>query len=136
MKLTVYYDDQFWVGVVEERVQTGLTVARHVFGSEPHDSDVLWFVNHVMLDLLTGSKPLTYDARPKVRPVNPKRLARQVSKEMRVQGVSTLSQQAIKENLKSLKKERHVQARLERDELARKKRAIVTSKAKAKHRGK
>jgi hypothetical protein len=136
MKLTVYYDDQFWVGVVEEIVDSKLKVARHVFGSEPHDIDVLWFVNNVMLNLLSSSKPLACDARPKIKSSNPKRLARQVAKEMQSKGISTYSQEAIKENLKSRKVERHIQSKLQREELAEKKREIATLKAKAKHRGK
>lgn len=136
MKLTVYYDDQFWVGVVEEIVDSKLTVARHVFGSEPHDADVLWFINHIMMDLLASSKPLACDAQPKIKSANPKRLARQVAKEMQLKGISTYSQEAIKENLKSLKVERRIESKLQRDELAEKKREIATLKAKAKHRGK
>lgn len=55
---------------------------------------------------------------------------------MQSKGVSTLSQEAIKENLKSYKMEKHIQSKLQRDELAKKKRQIATLKAKAKHRGK
>jgi len=136
MKLTIYFDDQFWVGVVEELVDSKLKATRHVFGSEPHDSDVLWFVNNLMMDLLATSKPLPCEARRKGQTVNPKRLARQVAKEMHSKGISTFSQEAIKENLKSRKLDKHIQSRLQRDELAERKREIATLKAKAKHRGK
>lgn len=136
MKLTVYYDNKFWVGVVEEIIDCKLTAARHVFGPEPHDSDVLWFVNHIMMDLLASSKPLTCVARPKIKLANPKRLARQVAKEIQSKGISTYSQEAIKENLKSRKVESHIKSKFQRDELAEKKREIATLKAKAKHRGK
>ncbi len=100
MKLTVYFDDQFWVGVVEEVADSKLKAVRHIFGPEPHDSDVLWFVNHTMVNLFSASKPLTCEALPKTSPTNPKRLARQVAKEMQQKGISTLSQEAIKEELK------------------------------------
>lgn len=136
MKLTVYFDDQFWVGFLEEVVDSKLKAVRYIFGSEPHDSDVLWFVNQLMMNLLATSKPLTCEARPKAQSVNPKRLVRQVAKEMQSKGVSTFSQEAIKENLKSHKMERQIQSKLQRDEFAKKKRQIATLKAKAKHRGK
>ncbi|MDQ7094636.1 DUF2992 family protein [Desulfosporosinus sp. PR] len=55
---------------------------------------------------------------------------------IQAKGTSTYSQEAIKENLKSRKVERHIQAKLQREELATKKRKIATLKAKAKHRGK
>ena len=72
----------------------------------------------------------------KLKPVNPKRLARHVAKEMRLKGISTYSQEVIKENLKSRKVDRYNQSKLQREELAEKKREIATLKAKAKHRGK
>ncbi|WP_088187084.1 YjdF family protein [Desulfosporosinus sp. FKA] len=136
MKLTVYYDDQFWVGVVEEIADSKLMAARYVFGTEPHDTDVLWFINHKMMEFLASSKPLVCAPHPKIKSANPKKLARQVAKEMQSKGISTYSQEAIKENLKSRKVERRIESKLQREELAEKKRKIATLKAKAKHRGK
>ncbi len=39
MKLTVYHDGQFWVGVVEEVVNGKLKAGRYLFGSEPKDQE-------------------------------------------------------------------------------------------------
>ena len=49
--LTIYFDGQFWIGLIEcvddaclsaSRLQAPrLRVARHIFGSEPSDSEVL-----------------------------------------------------------------------------------------------
>lgn len=136
MKLTIYFDDQFWVGVVEEASDSGLKAVKHIFGPEPHDSEVLWFINHTMVNLFLTSNPLACDALPKPMASNPKRLARQVAKEMRLKGISTFSQEAIKEDLKSRKIERQLQAKTQHEELNRKKRQIAVLKAKAKHRGK
>ncbi|MDQ7092903.1 DUF2992 family protein [Desulfosporosinus sp. PR] len=121
---------------VEEIVDSKLMAARHVFGSEPHDTNVLWFINHKMMELLASSKPLVCAARPKSKSANPKKLARQVAREMQSKGISTSSQEAIKENLKSRKVERRIESKLQREELAEKKREMATLKAKAKHRGK
>ncbi|AET69509.1 Protein of unknown function (DUF2992) [Desulfosporosinus orientis DSM 765] len=136
MKLTIYFDDQFWVGVIEEAADSKLKAVRHIFGPEPHDSEVLWFVNHSMVDLFLAAKPLKCSVLPKHKAANPKRLARQVAKEMHNKGISTFSQEAIKEDLKSRKQERQVLSKSQREELAKKKRLLGTLKAKAKHRGK
>jgi hypothetical protein len=40
-KLTVYFEEPFWVGVFE-RIQDGkLSVAKVTFGAEPRDNEVL-----------------------------------------------------------------------------------------------
>lgn len=46
-RLTVLYDEPFWIGL-SERVENGkLTVAKHVFGAEPSMADIYEFVlNH------------------------------------------------------------------------------------------
>jgi hypothetical protein len=52
MKLTVYFDGQFWVGVVEDEYHQSLRVARHIFGAEPKDTEVQAFVNRHLPGLL------------------------------------------------------------------------------------
>ena len=39
-KLTVYFDEPFWVGVFEELDGKRLSVCRVVFGSEPTDAEI------------------------------------------------------------------------------------------------
>lgn len=53
MKLTIYHNGQFWVGVIEE-CDSKLTAMRFVFGTEPHDADVLDFLDRSILTLLTS----------------------------------------------------------------------------------
>lgn len=43
MKLTVYYDGQFWIGVIEVVIEGKLRAVRHLFGKEPKDSEVFAF---------------------------------------------------------------------------------------------
>jgi hypothetical protein len=40
MKLTIYHDGQYWVGVVEEQDQGKLKAARYIFGTEPKDEEI------------------------------------------------------------------------------------------------
>jgi hypothetical protein len=41
---TIYFEDPFWVGVLESEDFDTLTVARHVFGSEPSNAELLQFM--------------------------------------------------------------------------------------------
>ena len=44
-RLTVYFEDPFWVGVFERIENRKLSVAKATFGVEPKDYDVLEFIN-------------------------------------------------------------------------------------------
>ena len=46
MKLTVFHDGQYWVGVLEEQFQGKLRAAKYMFGGEPKDEEILQFVCH------------------------------------------------------------------------------------------
>lgn len=48
MQLTVYRDGAFWVGVAEEVTDGRYKACRHVFGTEPHDAEVLEFINFAL----------------------------------------------------------------------------------------
>ena len=135
MKLTVFYDGQFWVGVVEEIVNGKLRAGRYLFGSEPKDQEVFAFVNTKLLDFMNGlSEQLSVENR-QPRKMNPKRLARQVAREMKANGVSTFAQAALQLEYEKRKKEKQILRRARREELKEYKREIKRKKAKEKHRG-
>lgn len=56
MKLTIYYNGQFWVGVIEVVKNGKLMASQHLFGKEPKDSEVLDFVNRQLLKTLSQSE--------------------------------------------------------------------------------
>ena len=139
MKLTVYYDGQFWVGVFEETCDTKLRACRYVFGPEPMDIEILDVVNRKMLDLLNQTKqPLPTEAVAEeslVRKFNPKRLARLTAAEMSKTGISTKAQQALKLEHEIHKKEQALLWRQQKDALEEIRWERKREKAKAKHRG-
>lgn len=133
LKLTVYFDGQFWVGVVEETVNDELVAARYIFGAEPPDATVLAFVNDAIpgiLNLPVASHGATMTTRG-----NPKRLARLAAAEMRITGISTKSQQAIQDGYTARQHEAHVVTRAQKAAEQAYKRAIKHEQAKARHRG-
>ncbi|NOU87514.1 DUF2992 family protein [Paenibacillus sp. LMG 31460] len=135
MKLTVFFEDPFWVGVVEEERNGKLRAIRYVFGSEPRDAEVMDFVQIGMLSWMELARQ-TAEVKPvSERRFNPKRLSRIVAKEMKQRGASSAAQEAIKLDLDLRKQVRKIQSREQKEALKELKRDIARMKAKAKHRG-
>ncbi|WP_124728668.1 YjdF family protein [Staphylospora marina] len=134
MKLTVFFNGQFWVGVVEQWDGNRLKAAQYMFGSEPKDEEVLLFVQKNMLPLIAEAKEHVSVFR-KEKKANPKRLARQTAKEMKQKGVSTYAQTAIQREYERRKQERKKSAKERKEALAMKKWEMKVQKKKEKHRG-
>jgi hypothetical protein len=134
MKLTLYHDGQFWVGVVEEITNDGPVASRRVFGAEPADADILRFINEEVLALIRTATPARLFV-PGHHSVNPKRAAREAAHAVRESGVSTFAQAALKADLESRAEKAQVIGRAQREQLALHKRELARLKAKARHRG-
>ncbi|PED83694.1 hypothetical protein CON65_05590 [Bacillus pseudomycoides] len=137
MKLTIYFDGQFWIGIVEMIENNKLKVCKRTFGSEPKDSEILDFIFHDMILLLnrTSGVKNSIDKR-KNKAINPKRLIRLAAKEMKNQGVSNKSYEALRIELEQKKKMKKCITRQMKEELKEQKRQMKIQKRKAKHRGK
>ncbi|WP_114495979.1 YjdF family protein [Fontibacillus phaseoli] len=138
MKLTVFYEGKFWVGVIEEMAEGKLKVYRHIFGGEPKDPEIWQFVIHDMLPVMdalsrsTGVKGMKEAAGGRI---NPKRLARLTAREMDNRGISTFAQKALKQEYEQRKKEKASTGREERERQEALKRERKVLKAKQRHRG-
>lgn len=99
MKLTVYFDGQYWVGVVEAENAGRMIMARHVFGPEPSNPDVLSFVTCELDQLIDRSLPVAQEKENihLRKRINAKRLRRMAAKESRSSGIGTKAQKALKE---------------------------------------
>ncbi|MGM0890444.1 MAG: YjdF family protein [Bacillota bacterium] len=135
MKLTLYFDGQFWLGIVEDNQDGFLRVCKHIFGKEPKDEEVQYFVNHIMMRLLERVTTGVKVNQNKEQHINPKRLARAVGKEMKQKGASTKAQEALKLELENRKVKRKVLSREQIEEEKEKKRQLKVEKRKKKHRG-
>ncbi|WP_248925034.1 YjdF family protein [Paenibacillus hamazuiensis] len=135
MKLTVFFESPFWVGVVEDEENGKLRAFRHVFGAEPHDAEIAEFIDHTLPRLLERTScAVDVEARPTQR-INPKRLAREAAQEMRRKGVSSSAHATLQLELEHRKKARRTVSREQREQEEERKREIARMKAKAKHRG-
>lgn len=105
-KLTVYFEEPFWVGVFE-RIEDGkLFVAKVTFGAEPKDYEVNEYIQKYYFSLKFS---LAVETVVKDTKRNPKRMQREAKKQMLETGIGTKSQQALK-----LQQEQNKQERKER----------------------
>lgn len=105
MSLTIYHDGQFWVGIIEVVEDGKLRAFRYVFGAEPKDTEILDFIYYRLLDIINQSVHSGLDVKRKSdKKINPKRLQRQVAKQINKVGISTKAQEAMKQEYEEKKK--------------------------------
>ena len=105
-KLTVYFEEPFWVGVFERTEDGKLSVAKVIFGAEPKDYEVQEYIQQYYFSLKFSPAVETVVKDIKR---NPKRMQREAKKQMLETGIGTKSQQALilqQEQNKQVRKER------------------------------
>ena len=131
-KLTVFFENPFWVGVFE-RIENGkLSVAKVTFGAEPKDFEIYEFVLKHYYDLQFSPAVATVVKESKQ---NPKRIQREIKKALAQTGIGTKSQQALKLQQEQNKQERKVRSREQKLAEAERLFELKQQKKKEKHRG-
>ena len=131
-KLTVFFEDPFWVGVFERVTKGRLSVSKVTFGAEPKEQEVYAFV-------LKQYRCLRFS--PAVAAAvtqaghNPKRLQREAHRQTQETGIGTKSQQALKLQQEQLKTERKTANRERREAEKQRQFERKQQKRKEKHRG-
>ena len=131
-RLTVFFEEPFWVGVFEHISERKLTVCKVTFGAEPKDYEIYDFVlkNYYRLKFSPAvAAAVKEDAR------NPKRAQREVRKQVQNTGIGTKSQQALKLQQEQLKTERRTVNRERREAEKQRRFELKQQKRKEKHRG-
>lgn len=103
VRLTVFFENPFWVGVVERARDGKLSAAKVFFGAEPKDYEVYDFVLKEYYRLKFS--PAVANAVKETKK-NPKRMQRDVKRQLEHTGVGTKSQQALKLQYEQRKTER------------------------------
>lgn len=131
-KLTVFFEEPFWVGVFE-RIEDGkLSVCKVTFGAEPKDCEVRDFImkNYYQLKFSPS-----VDAEVKKSAANPKRRQREARKQTAMSGIGTKSQQALQMQREENKLQRKAFSKEQRDAEKQRKFELKQQKRKEKHRG-
>ena len=131
VKLTVYFEAPFWVGVFERVASGKLAVCKVTFGAEPKDYAV-WAYVLKNYGRLRFSPAVAASVKPEA--ANPKRRQRQI-RDTAAQGVGARSQQALQMQREEHKRERKTVSREAREAERQRRFDQKQQKRKAKHRG-
>ena len=131
-KLTVFFAEPFWVGVFERVSDGKLSACKVTFGAEPKDYEIYDFVlkNYYRLRF---SPAVATGVKEAGR--NPKRVQREVRKQVQNTGIGTKSQQVLKSQQEQLKTERKIVSREQREAEKQRQFELKQQKRKEKHRG-
>lgn len=133
VRLKVFFDDPFWVGVFEKHVDGQILVARVVFGPEPKMPQILAMVNRCCS--IEYSAPQPGQVRFDATRINPKRRQRMINRERKKPGCSTNAQLALKHYQESQKELRQRSAGERKEEALERKFQLKQAKRKARKRG-
>jgi hypothetical protein len=133
IKLSIVFEDQWWVGIFKRVDENGYAVAREIFGSEPTDAEVYQFVLHHQ-DKLKFSQPLD-DNTPVIKKLNPKRLNREVRSQQNKGSNMTKAYDALRIEMEKNKKEKKTNNTAERERIKQLKFDLKQKKKKEKHQG-
>jgi hypothetical protein len=133
VKLTVFFEEPFWVGVYERQCGVLLEVAKVTFGAEPKDYEVYdtflknWFS-------LRFSPPVTGKVGMEQK-LNPKRMQRAIHAQLLQSGVGTKAQQALKLQHEETVAQQKATSRTRAEEAMQLKFEQCQQKKKEKHKG-
>ncbi len=131
-KLTVYFDNPFWVGVFERIEDDKLSVCKVTFGAEPKDYEVFQFIlkNYSQLKFSPS-----VDVKVRKEAKNPKRMQREARKQTALSGIGTKSQQALQQQREENKLLRKTISKQMQEAENQRRYDLKQQKRKEKHRG-
>ncbi|MCP1103431.1 hypothetical protein M2454_002284 [Aequitasia blattaphilus] len=132
VKLTVYFEEPFWIGVFERLAEEKLSVCKVTFGVEPKDYEVYDFItkNYTNLKFSPAIK-----TEIKQTAINPKRRLREAKKQTQNVGIGTKSQQALQLQREEMKTVRKQTSREQREAEKQRQFDLKQQKRKEKHKG-
>ena len=132
IRLTVYFEEPFWIGVFEKIENGKLSASKVTFGAEPKDYEVYEFIlkHYYNLRFSPAVAAVVKEAKQ-----NPKRIQRDIKKSLAKNGIGTKSQQALKLQQEQNKQERKVRSREQKLAEAERLFELRQKKKKEKHRG-
>lgn len=131
-KLTVYFEEPFWVGVFEHIEDGKLSVAKITFGAEPKDYEVQEYIQkyYFSLRFTPAVETVVKDIKR-----NPKRMQREARKQMLETGIGTKSQQALKLQQEQNKQERKERGHKNKEVEGQRRFELGQQKRREKHKG-
>ncbi|HBG5342809.1 TPA: YjdF family protein [Clostridioides difficile] len=132
-KLTVLFENPFWIGVFERQDGKKYEACRVVFGAEPRDVEVYEFILERFFSLDFSSiklkKNVTKDK------IGYKRMQRKVKKEQEKETIGTKAQNALKLQYEERKQDKKNLSKDRKEEEKERLFNLKQEKRKAKHKG-
>lgn len=132
VRLTIYFNGTFWVGVFERTIDNNLQVASYLFKTEPKEIEIYNLILYNYNSIKFSKKTISEDNIEKC--LSPKRMKRLVKKQV-VKSIGTKSQQLLKEQYQENKIKRKVTNKLKKEEKEKIKFELKQSKRIEKHKG-
>ena len=131
-KLTVFFENPFWVGIFENFENDNLSVCKVTFGSEPKEYEIYDFILKKFYNLrFSNEMKSNFSEKAK----NPKRRQREIKKELQSKKFLKKSEEILKLQYEENKKERKIKTKQEEELEKQRKFLLKQEKKKKKHRG-
>lgn len=133
VKLTLLFEEPFWIDLYEKECDGKYEVCKITFGTEPKNCEVYCFMleNWSKLRFSPSIELENVDAKH----LNPKRIQREIHKQLNNTGIGTKAQQALKRQHEEGKIENKARSREQHAAEKAKNFEIKQAKRRAKHRG-
>lgn len=132
-RLTVLFEAPFWIGLYERREGGRYTVCKITFGAEPKDYEVYAFLRQSWRSLVFS--PPVKAGRQGERAANPKRMQREIGRQLQNRGIATKAQQALQLQREQGKLQRKARSRAQKEAEEALRFALRQEKRRARHRG-
>lgn len=132
-RLTILFENPFWIGLYERIYDDEYEVCKIVFGAEPKDYEVYNFILENWYKL-KFSPPVKTD-KIEERKINPKRMKREINRQLENKGIGTKAQQALKLQYEQRKNESKVKRREYKEAEKERKFVLRQERKKEKHKG-
>jgi len=106
VKFTVFFEDPFWIGILEIIDNEKYKIGKVIFGSEPSAAEIYEFTKNDYSKIKLNEIKIE-DQEEITKQINPKRMIKLAKKQQEKIGIGTKSQLALKviqENIKNEKK--------------------------------
>ena len=132
-KLTVLFEEPFWIGVFERQDGKKYEACRVVFGAEPKEVEVYEFILERFFSLDFGSIKLEKNVNNDK--IGYKRMQRIVKKEQEKETIGTKAQNALKLQYEERKQDKKILAKDRKEEEKERLFNLKQEKRKAKRKG-
>ena len=132
-KLTILFEPPFWVGIYERNDYGVYTACKITFGAETKDNEVYLYFLQNWKSLRFSPPSLALPCLEKKR--NPKRVQREIHRQVQSQEIGTKAQQALQMQREQGKTERKSRGRLQKHAEQERLFSLRQAKKKEKHKG-